>query len=220
MSTVNNTTIAANRADWLRLRNKGIGGSDASAVMGQNPWKTNVELWEEKTGRRQPAYLDDNPLVKYGKNAEEHLRKLFELDFPEYEVFYEDFNNQSHPSYEWLKGSFDGELKDKRTGEYGILEIKTGEINSRLAASKWDNQIPINYLWQVLHYLLVKPKFTFVVVKAQLKTIKEDDIRLDTRHYMLRRSDFTEQLDQLFKAEQEFWQCIVTDTPPKLILTL
>ena len=37
--------------EWLAFRNTGIGGSDAAAVLGENPWKTNVELWEEKTGK-------------------------------------------------------------------------------------------------------------------------------------------------------------------------
>ena len=37
---------------WLKGRINGIGGSDASAVIGKNPYKTNIELFEEKTGRR------------------------------------------------------------------------------------------------------------------------------------------------------------------------
>ena len=35
---------------WLKGRLNGIGGSDASAVVGKNPYKTNIELFEEKTG--------------------------------------------------------------------------------------------------------------------------------------------------------------------------
>ena len=37
---------------WLKGRLNGIGGSDASAVVGKNPYKTNIELFEEKPGRR------------------------------------------------------------------------------------------------------------------------------------------------------------------------
>ncbi len=33
---------------WLKGRLNGIGGSDASAVVGKNPYKTNIELFEEK----------------------------------------------------------------------------------------------------------------------------------------------------------------------------
>ena len=35
--------------EWLSGRMNGIGGSDASAVVGVNPYKTNIELFEEKT---------------------------------------------------------------------------------------------------------------------------------------------------------------------------
>ena len=37
------------RKDWLLERAKSIGASDSSAVLGINPWKSNVELWLEKT---------------------------------------------------------------------------------------------------------------------------------------------------------------------------
>ena len=39
-----------NREEWLKERKKGIGASEASCIIGVNPWKTNVELWQEKTG--------------------------------------------------------------------------------------------------------------------------------------------------------------------------
>lgn len=36
-------------ADWLEVRNQGIGGSDASVVCGISRYKSPVELWMEKT---------------------------------------------------------------------------------------------------------------------------------------------------------------------------
>ena len=41
------------RDEWVKGRQElhGIGGSDASAALGMSPWKTNLELWQEKTGR-------------------------------------------------------------------------------------------------------------------------------------------------------------------------
>ena len=42
--------ILKDRKEWLECRTR-IGGSDASAIVGMNPYKSNVELWEEKTGR-------------------------------------------------------------------------------------------------------------------------------------------------------------------------
>ena len=39
------------RADWLEVRKTGIGGSDAAAAVGLSPYKSQLELWMEKTGR-------------------------------------------------------------------------------------------------------------------------------------------------------------------------
>ena len=44
----------ADHTAWLKARGYGIGGSDASAILGMNPYKSNIELFEEKTGRRLP----------------------------------------------------------------------------------------------------------------------------------------------------------------------
>ena len=33
---------------WLKARMYGIGGSDASAIVGMNPYKSNIDLFEEK----------------------------------------------------------------------------------------------------------------------------------------------------------------------------
>ena len=44
----------SSREKWLEARSNYIGGSDASAVIGLNPYKTNLELWQEKNGLVQP----------------------------------------------------------------------------------------------------------------------------------------------------------------------
>ena len=74
------------RSQWLVGRSKGIGGSDAGAIIGVNRFKTNVQLWEEKMGNVKPADLSDNPYVRYGTLAEPSIRNLFALDYPEYTV--------------------------------------------------------------------------------------------------------------------------------------
>ena len=39
------------REDWLQIRKQGIGSSDAAAAVGLNPYKSQLELWLEKTDR-------------------------------------------------------------------------------------------------------------------------------------------------------------------------
>lgn len=51
---------------WLKYRNQGIGSSDAATACGLNPFKSQLELWMEKTGRiipEQPKMTEDSPLV-------------------------------------------------------------------------------------------------------------------------------------------------------------
>ena len=213
-----------NRADWAKNRSKGIGGSDAAAVIGRNPWMTNVELWEIKTGRRQQEDISGKACVQYGVKAEDHLRAIFALDYPEFKVEYRPFNSHRHPEYPYMKASLDGVLTETSTGKKGVLEIKTSEINSRLAAGKWEGRIPENYLYQILHYFIVLPEATFAILKAQLKTTKDDgsgilDVRHDTRHYFIKRADFSAEIEELFKAERKFWEYnVLQDIPPALIM--
>ena len=36
------------REEWLQLRRNGIGGSDASVIMGKNPYRSILQLWGRK----------------------------------------------------------------------------------------------------------------------------------------------------------------------------
>ena len=76
--------ICKDRAEWLEARKDGLGASDAAALLGLSPWKTNVHLWEEKCGLAIPEDIGDKPYVRYGNDAEPLLRSFFALDHPEY----------------------------------------------------------------------------------------------------------------------------------------
>ena len=43
------STLGMSREDWLIARKGGIGGSDAAAVLGLNPYKSPVELFYERS---------------------------------------------------------------------------------------------------------------------------------------------------------------------------
>ena len=155
-----------NEAAWKKGRFKGIGGSDASAVVGMNPYKTNIELFEEKTGRRIPEDISGKPYVIYGHQAEPLIRGLFALDYPEYTVEYHDWRILQSRQHPFLQASLDGELTDP-DGRRGVLEIKTTNILQSMQREKWADRIPDNYYIQVLHYLLVSG-YDFAVMRAHL----------------------------------------------------
>lgn len=204
------------REDWLKNRVFGIGGSEISAVVGRNPYMDNVTLWEIKTGRRQPDDISGKPYVQYGTLAEKHLRALFALDFSQYKVMYEENNSFVNDKYPFAQASLDGWILDDK-GRMGILEIKTTEILRPMQKEKWKDRMPDNYYCQVCFYMAVMDA-DFAVLKAQLKTDFDGDVRLEVRHYYIERSEAQEDIDYLMQKGAEFWEYVKSDTRPPLIL--
>ena len=206
----------AGHAEWLQARSYGIGGSDASAILGMNPYKTNIELFEEKIGRRIPEDISDKPYVRYGSIAEPLIRQLFMLDYPEYQVAHHEnriLRSKEHP---FLQASLDGELTD-REGRKGVLEIKTTNILQSMQYEKWKDRIPDNYYIQVLHYLLVTG-YEFAVLRAHLISNWGQDKRTTAKHYFIERSDVQNDLDMLLQEEKKFWEYVESGRKPPLIL--
>ena len=203
-------------AAWLKARTYGIGGSDASAIIGMNPYKSNIDLFEEKTGRRIPEDISDKPYVRYGTEAEPHIRALFSLDYPDYQVEYHENRILRSIRYPFLQASLDGELTDP-DGRRGILEIKTTNILQSMQREKWKDRIPDNYYIQVLHYLLVTG-YQFVVLRAHLISDWGSDKRTSIRHYFIERSEVEEDLDMLLTEEIKFWQYVESGRKPPHIL--
>ncbi len=199
MSVLMNTFDS--REEWLENR-KTIGGSDAACILGKNPWKSNVDLFLEKTGLSEPEDISNNEFVKYGTEAEEPLRKLYALDYPEFVVEYQANNLWVNDKYPWAHASLDGWLKDK-DGRKGILEIKTTNIMSRRQKEEWTDQIPEQYYCQLLHYLAVT-EFDFAVLKARLKWKIEGDVYCQVKHYRFERSEREEDIEYLMNEEKKF----------------
>lgn len=209
--------VLQSREEWLEARKNFIGGSDASAILGMNPYKSNVELWEEKTGLVVPEDISEKPYVKYGHEAEPLLRELFKLDFPEYIVHYQDNNIWFNDEFPWGHASLDGWLEETETGRIGILEIKTTNILQSMQKEKWNDRIPDNYYIQLLHYLLITG-FDFAVLKAQLKYDFGGDILCHIKHYKIERADVLEDLKYLESSERSFWKYIQEKKRPGLML--
>lgn len=209
--------VLPNRNAWLEARAHYIGGSDAAAVLGLNPYKSNFELWQEKTCLVQPEDISDKPYVQYGHEAEPLLRGLFAIDFPEYQVEYEENNLWFNSAFPFAHASLDGWLTDQ-DGRKGVLEIKTTNILQSMQKEKWDHRIPDNYYIQVLHYLAVTG-FDFAVLKAQLKyEFQGGDIMLQTKHYKIERSEVQPDIEYLMRKESEFWEAVQTRKKPALLL--
>lgn len=204
------------REEWLNARTSYIGGSDAGAIMGLNPWMSNVDLWEIKTGRKKQKDISDEPVVKYGTSAEHYLRELFKLDYPQYEVLYEEHNMWHNDKYPWAHASLDGWLVEKETGRKGIWECKTSLVNSYAQLKeKWGDCIPPTYYAQVLFYLMVT-EFDFVHLTAQIRFGFSEN--KETREYLIERAEVEDDIALIAAKGSEFAQMIKDDKRPSLLL--
>jgi putative phage-type endonuclease len=208
--------ICKSHDEWLKERGHRIGGSDAASILGLNPWMSNRTLWEIKTGAIQQEDISNQPAVKYGTEAETYLRSLFKLDFPEYKLKYRKNNLWTNDRYPFAHASLDGWLVDQ-DGRKGIWECKTTNILQSMQREKWKDRIPDNYYCQILHYLMVT-EFDFAILKAQLKSEFGGNIYLQTKHYKIERAEVEDDIEELARAESNFWDMIQNGREPALTL--
>lgn len=211
--------MIANNEEWLKARLQGIGASEASAVIGCNPYMSNVDLWRLKTGRKQAQDISSNAHVQYGHDAEGPLRELFALDYPRFEVSYGGaYDMVHHPEHPFIFATLDGRLKEKATGRLGVYEGKTTEILRSMQKEKWKDRIPDNYYVQVIHQLIATG-WEFAVLNAQMKRVFDGDVRTETRRYFIERAEVQDDIDYLLTEEVKFWtEYVQKDLEPPLIL--
>lgn len=215
-------TIQIMMNEWQQKRQKGIGGSDCSAIIGKNPYMSNVDLWKIKTGRLQKEDISNKECVIYGNKLEPVLIDLFEADNQDYEVIDKEqakqdkFHNFIYDKeYNFLFANLDGIIKNKENGKLGVLEIKTCTIN-QYNKNKWTNTIPINYYCQVLHYLMVT-QYSFAFVYALLK----HQNYIEIKKYNILKNEVQEEIDYIRQKEIEFWtKYVEKDIEPNLLINI
>ena len=138
------------RDEWIGLRKLGVGGSDVAPLLGLSPWKSEYELWCEKSGLIEPEDISDKPAVLWGTLLESVIRDRFSQLHPEYDVMKptEMYRSSERP---WAQANLDGELTSE-DGSKGVLEIKTSGF---MGAHSWDDGVPVWYMCQVAHYMSV-----------------------------------------------------------------
>ena len=209
--------------EWYELRKNHIGASEAGAIMGLSKFMSNIDLWEQKVGLKEPKDLSDNEIVNYGINAEEYLAKLFELDFPQYEFINTKDIVLKSEELPFLMASPDGLLIDKRTNEKGIFENKTALDKDGKARKEWGiDHIPNNYYCQLLHTFLCDNELKFAIIKCQIKYIIEngENCFCETLHRKLLRKDYEKDLEILKNNEIKFWELVKSKQRPPFKLNM
>ena len=211
--------IPRTHEEWLQERKKGLGASDAGTIIGVNKWKTNVELWQEKVGLREPEDISHKSYVQYGHDAEPHLRALFALDHPELRVTYESpYKMIFSDELPFIFATPDGELEELATGRKGGLEVKTTEIMNPRQWAQWKGRIPDQYFAQVCHQFLATD-WDFIFLVAQIKWTNREGEKLKMiKEYPIERIDVLDSIEYLKPQEIKFWRDVQTKKEPGLIL--
>lgn len=225
-------TAEMERDAWLQERSKGIGGSDVATVLGLNPYKTPLSLWEEKTGKTkgspagEAAYwgttLEDVVAKEFSKRTGMKIQRVNFL--------------LSTGEDGWMRGNIDRAIvneqiaktvrvnKPAKAAETGLmlstdvgLECKTANA---FMADKWgpsqedeivsgkvvtDHQIPLYYETQIQWYMAVtgiKKFYVAVLIGGQ-----------DFRMYEVQRDE--DVIKAIVEKCRAFWfEKVLADVAP------
>jgi putative phage-type endonuclease len=190
------STKNMDRAEWLEWRRRGIGGSDAPAIVGVSRFKTRMGVWLEKTGQVEPE--EPGEAAYWGQVLEEVVAREFCLRAGKKVQ-----RRQAilvHPDYPFMITNLDRVVVGEKAG----LECKT---TSEFYREQWeDNRVPDEYVVQCQHYMAVTGfnKWYIAVLiggnKFRWKEIPRDD----------------ELIGYLIKIEADFWRLVETRTPPEM----
>lgn len=192
-------------AQWLEYRKNGIGGSEASSILGFNPYSSPLDVWLEKTGRSEHEDISDKPSVYWGNVLEDVVATEFKKRHPEFTVREPKamFVSKRH---RFMFASCDRLVFDRPRARrpHAILEIKTA---GAYRADDWADGVPDYYLPQVVHYM--------AVLDADLAYVAVLIGGSDYREYVVKRDE--EDIRALIEAEEAFWNYVETDTMPELV---
>lgn len=190
------------KSEWLKYRQMGIGGSDAGAIVGVNPWKSPFGVYLEKINEVEQT--EENEAMYWGCQLEDVIAKEFRNKHPELSVYRKNAILQ-HPEHRFMLANVDRLIVSD--DGYGVLEIKTANEYSK---DKFDSEnIPDSYYLQIQHYLAVLgPKYTHGWLAVLIGGNKYREF------YVARDEVIIEQLTALEKA---FWEDhVLKQVPPPL----
>ena len=192
------STLDMPREKWLEERRKGIGGSDAAAIMGLNPYKSPLAVYLDKTGETPTDNAQSEPAY-WGTVLEAPIAKRFAELHPEYKVRRNNHMMFSR-EYPFMLADIDREIRTEDGDRIG-LEIKT--VGTR-SARYWENEeVPPYYICQLQHYACVTGFKRFIIVALiGGQTLVEREIPRDD-----------DIISNLVHQEQEFWQHVVERNP-------
>ncbi len=184
------------KEEWLEHRKQGIGGSDAAAILGMNPWRTPMDVWLEKTGEFT-RNDEENEKMYWGTVLEDIVAREFMartgLKVRRRNAILK------HKQYPFMIANVDRLVVGQSAG----LECKTA---GQYSADNWAVGVPDYYIPQVQHYMAVtghKVWYVAVLIGGQ-----------EFKYYKVARDDSF--IRELIQAETAFWKLVEERTPPPI----
>lgn len=197
---------------WHDERRKGIGSSDAAAILGLSRHSRPIDIYLDKLGEREPS--EDTAFTEWGRRLEAVIAEAAEDALnagrgPDERVRFTQWTAAIHCK-EWWPAFTHLDRRGRVDGLMTALECKSG-MGTRgwgdpatVSIVQAHEVIPPDYAVQVGHHLLCSG-YAAVYVAA---LIGYRDFRL----YRIERDE--EWLADLLADEQEFWRLVETRTPP------
>lgn len=174
------------REAWLKLRKNGIGGSDAGAICGLNPYSSAMRVFLDKISEETEDL--DSEAMRQGRDLEDYVaRRFMEETGKKVRRSNVMYRSQEHP---FMLADVDRLI----VGDDAGLECKTANAYQ---TDKWkDGGIPAHYAIQCYHYMAVTGKKSWYIAVAVL------GIRF--QYAKLTWDD--EIIENLIRLEQDFWE--------------
>lgn len=193
------STLNMPHDEWLSIRRKTIGGSDAGAILGLNQYRSAYSLWAEKTGILIPEDISDKEAVRLGNDLEQYVADRF-MEATGKKVR-RDNNIIYNSLYSWAHANIDRSV----IGEDAGLECKvtsSWEILKQCQEGKY----PDSWYCQIVHYMGVTgAKKWYLGVLC-----------LGKGFYWFEIERNTDEINALMTAERNFMENVKNNTPPAL----
>lgn len=139
------STKSMKDVEWLEIRKKTIGGSEASAIVGLNPWCSPYALWAQKKGHTPQT--PDNESMRQGRDLEEYVAQRFcEATGKKVKrknaILYNDDMPFAHANVDRMIVGEDAGLECKTTKSLNVKKFLNGEF-------------PATYYVQCQHYMMI-----------------------------------------------------------------
>ena len=116
-------TAGLSEAEWLAWRRKGIGGSDAAAILGISPWRTARDLYDDKLGIASAQDDSGNWVaLEMGHLLEDLVARIFsqKTGYPIFQIK-KMFRNSRHPC---MLADLAKDIRDKTKERRSLLSEK------------------------------------------------------------------------------------------------